>query len=766
MLLLFCLLGFGWAALMPLSAKILPRRTLGLMAALFPAAVIVATMPVTGSVLSGTPFVERLAWVPGLGLNLTLYLDGLALTFVWIVCGIALAVFTHAGAYMASSPKAGRFFAILLLFTVAMLGVVTAGNLLSLFVFWELTSITSYLLIGFKSESEASRKAALRALLVTGGGGLALLAGIVLLGIGAGSLELTTLLTRREEISQLGTLPAIAILVILGALTKSAQFPFHFWLPGAMAAPTPVSAFLHSATMVKAGVFLIARMAPLLGVTEWWTWPLLIAGGITMVMGALRGPLKQDLKQMLAYSTLSVLGMLTLMLGLGTEKAIKAAIVLLLAHALYKATLFLVAGTIDHATGTRDISRLSGLRHKLPFLAFAGVAAAVSMIGLPPLLGFLAKETVLEGVLNHPFLAILLTVLVAIASVGLILTAWLAGIGPFFGKQGDTEAEAIAIPLWVGPILPALGGIVLGLFPGLLNDLVRETAANIHGAAIYDLKLKLWHGFTPALFTSLGILTVGALTVLCYRPLVGWLNAAPRVEALRARTLFDLLFDTTMRAAKKVAGLLDGRSPAYGLTIILLAFLALGVTVLLRIGEIPIPELTRFDPIEFGIGALIIASALVAFFARSMLVAAASLGSVGFGIAMLFFLYGAIDLAITQILVETLIVLLFVLVVYAFPSFKRLSSTGEAWRDLLIAGALGAFVTVLVWITGAVQIQDPISLYHAQASVPEGYGRNVVNVTLVDFRALDTFGEIIVLMIAALGVTALLHKKKPKGNAP
>ncbi|MDJ0842023.1 MAG: proton-conducting transporter membrane subunit [Acidobacteriota bacterium] len=759
MLLLLSVVGFGLAASMPLGARFLPRRGLGYLAAIFPAAVLAATIPVTGSVLQGVPYVEHFAWAPSLDLSLSLYLDGLSLLFVWLISGIALVVFTYAGIYMAGSQYAGRFFTYLVLFTVSMLGLVTAGNLVSLFVFWELTSITSYLLIGFKAHSAESRAAALRALLVTGGGGLALLAGILLLGSAGGSMELSVLLERGDIIQAHGSYVAITILVLLGALTKSAQAPFHFWLPGAMAAPTPVSAFLHSATMVKAGVYLVARLNPVLGGTDWWTLPLVTIGAFTMIMGALRAPFKYDLKQILAYSTLSVLGMLMMLLGLGHDKAVKAALVVLAAHGLYKASLFLTAGTLDTATGSRDVRELAGLRGPLRPLFITGLLGAVSMIGIPPLAGFLAKETLLEAVLSAQFAQAVLLPVTAVAGVGLIVAAWSAGVKPFLGTPGSMDCRPISPVLWAAPLVPAVFGLVLGVFPSLLGPLVQTAAGNVAGTP-FEIKLALWHGFTPALFLSAAMLAAGVLSVAANPLRFVREDALPYLRSLHASSLFDSGFNLAMKLAKRTAGLLDGRSLSYGLSIILLAFLMLGGIALSRTGLLPVPQLTRFDWSEAGIGLLIVAGALVVLFARSMLVAAAALGAVGFGIAMLFFFYGAIDLAITQILVETLMVLLFVLVVYAFPQFKRLSSGAHIARDALIAGALGLFITMMIWIAGVVQIQEPISEFHARASVPEAYGRNIVNVTLVDFRALDTFGEIIVLMIAALGVTALMKKRK------
>ncbi|MFB3140368.1 MAG: proton-conducting transporter membrane subunit, partial [Candidatus Acidiferrales bacterium] len=385
--------GFVMALAAPWLHRI-ARSTSGWVLALFPLALTVYFAGQAGRVAAGEVLAVSIDWVPSLGIALSFYLDGLSLLFALLISGIGALVVVYAGGYLAGHAHLGRFYAFLLMFLASMLGLVLANNVITLFVFWELTSVSSYLLIGFEHEREAARQAALQALLVTGLGGLALLAGLLLLGQAGGSMELSELLTRGEAIQAHPFYAPILLLILAGAFTKSAQFPFHFWLPSAMEAPTPVSAYLHSATMVKAGIYLLARFNPVLGGTELWFYIVTAAGAATMLVGAYLAFQQSDLKRILAYSTMSALGMMVLLLGLGTELAVKAAIVSILVHALYKGALFLVAGAVEHETGTRDVDRLGGLRRAMPITAAAAALAALSMAGLPPLFGFIGKEMV------------------------------------------------------------------------------------------------------------------------------------------------------------------------------------------------------------------------------------------------------------------------------------------------------------------------------------------------------------------------------------
>ncbi len=457
----------------------------------------------------GTGRLIELPWAPSLGLSLSFNLDGLGLLFATLITAIGALVVLYASRYLAGHARAGRFYASLFAFMGAMLGVVLSDNVLTLFVFWELTGFTSFLLIGFEHENPAARAAAVQALLVTGGGGLALLGAGVLLVDAAGTASLAAMATDRASLVVSPFYVAMAILVLLAAFTKSAQVPFHFWLPNAMEAPTPVSAYLHSATMVKAGVYLIARMTPVLGSTALWTTAVTVAGAATMVVGAWRAVQETDLKRILAYSTLSALGVLTMLLGVGTHETILAALVYLVAHAAYKGALFMVAGVIDHETGTRDISQLAGLRRVMPLTALAGGAAALSMAGLPLTLGFIGKDGAYEALLHAANWFPWLLALLVPSSILLGLAGAVAGILPFGGHASPPkDVHDPSWPLWVPPLALATVGLVAGLAPWMLHGPLEAAATAIVGQPV-EVSLSLWHGVTPALLLSL--LTLAAV---------------------------------------------------------------------------------------------------------------------------------------------------------------------------------------------------------------------------------------------------------------
>ncbi|HRF49684.1 MAG TPA: proton-conducting transporter membrane subunit, partial [Anaerolineales bacterium] len=425
--------GFILASLAP---ALTPRlgRWAGWVLAGLPAAIVLLLIVQWPVVAGGRAIVEAYPWVPELGVSLSLRLDGLGLLFALLISGIGALVAVYGGGYLKGDRDLGRFYAWLLVFMAAMLGVASADNLLALFIFWELTSLSSYMLIGFGHDRASARQAALQALLVTGGGGLALLAGLVLLGLAGGTFELSALLSQGEALRAHALYVPAVVLILLGAFTKSAQFPFHFWLPNAMEAPTPISAYLHSATMVKAGVYLLLRLSPALGGTELWIYAVGGVGATTMLLGAVLALAQTDLKRLLAYSTVSALGMLTLLIGLGTKLALEAAVVLLAAHALYKGALFLVAGILDHETGTRDITRLGGLLRQLPITATAAGIAALSMAGVPPLFGFISKELIYEAALAGGAGPALIAIVV-VAGVSFAVVAGLVGLAPFWGAR-------------------------------------------------------------------------------------------------------------------------------------------------------------------------------------------------------------------------------------------------------------------------------------------------------------------------------------------
>ncbi|MCG6943736.1 MAG: hypothetical protein LJE87_00170, partial [Deltaproteobacteria bacterium] len=522
---------FTLALFAPFLYRLLGRAT-GWVLALFPFA-LVAFFGRNRPISPGARFITSWSWVPSLGVDLSFALDGLSLTFVLLVSGIGALVLIYSGAYFGEQPGGGRFFAYLLLFMGSMLGLVLSDNVITLFVFWELTSISSYLLIGFHHHTETSRASALKALLVTGAGGLLLLAGLLLMMLAA--VQLGSPLEEAGRISALFSVDfrqhplylPILILLLLGAFTKSAQVPFHFWLPAAMAAPTPVSAYLHSATMVKAGVYLLARFHPILGGTIQWETLLIGVGVLTMLVGAIMAAGQRDLKRILAYSTISVLGILTTLLGVGTVLAVEAAVVFLVAHAFYKAALFMVAGNIDHETGTRDVTRLGGLRSLMPVTAFAGILASMSKAGTPPMFGFIGKEALYTAKLDIETIGLWLIIVAVLANVLLVAMSLAVAIWPFFGsfRQTPKSPHEAPISMLLGPGLLAGLGMFVGLVPGAFDSSMGSAMATAILGFPVEMKLKLWHGFSRE---SVFVMALSGFTLtsgfLLFKKLRPWLT--------------------------------------------------------------------------------------------------------------------------------------------------------------------------------------------------------------------------------------------------
>jgi multicomponent Na+:H+ antiporter subunit A len=701
-------------------------------------------------------------WVPTLGIRGGFALDGLSLVFSLLITGIGALVLVYAGSYLANYRDRGRFFSTLLVFMGAMLGLVLADDLITLFVFWEITGVASYLLIGSSHEKPRARAAALQALLVTAGGGLALLVGLLLLGGAAGTYSISEILSQGGSLAGHPLYPAILVLIALGAFTKSAQWPFHFWLPNAMAAPTPVSAYLHSATMVKAGVYLLARLDPVLGGTPLWLWLITPVGVTTMLLGATLALRETDLKGVLAYSTLTALGTLVALLGLSLPEAVKAAVVFLVVHSLYKAGLFLVAGSVDHATGSRDIRVLSGLRGDMPWTAAAAVLGGLSMAGLPPLFGFVAKELAYKAKLGFGGGEILLPLLAVVANALTVAAAGIVALRPFVGPRlqrlrGTTE---VTTPMFMGPLLLGLTGLVLGLAPTLLGDwLVGPSVRAVLGEPM-EIRLALWYGWNPALLLS--VITVG-LGVFLYRIRHRLRDLLLRISE-RLPTTGEELYGRGLEALDYLASLqtrllMRGGTPTALLVLLGTAGALLWISQGASVGSLTLP-LPRVEWIAWLLAGLVVIEALGTVGAPSRSAGAAALGAMGFAVALLFVLTGAPDLATTQFLVETLIVLVLALVLHRLPrDLPSLpASPGRKVTAAVVALTLGSGFTLL--LLGVVnQPFDPhLSEFFSRASVPVGKGRNIVNVILVDFRALDTLGEAAVLGIAALGILILTRR--------
>lgn len=751
--------GFGVSIAAPFIYRLAPRRA-GWIAALLPLALMLYFASLLPAVASGEALRFSYAWVPSLGINLSFRVDGLSLLFALLITGIGALVMIYAGGYLADDPNLGRMLTLLLIFMASMLGVVTSDNLIGLFVFWELTTVSSYLLIGYKHEYEKARKAALQSVLVTGIGGLALLAGLLLLGQVAGSLEISDILKQGDIIRADPLYGGILALVLLGAFTKSAQVPFHFWLPGAMEAPTPVSSYLHSATMVKAGVFLLARLNPALGGTEAWQLLLTGFGGATMVIGAFLAIQQTDLKRILAYTTVAALGTLVTLIGIGTDDALKAAMVFTLSHALYKGALFQAAGAVDHETGTRDITQLGGLRAAMPIMTIATSLAAISMAGLPPMFGFIAKEVQYKAKLEEPILiaAAVLANVLTVASAGLV------SLRVFFGKPTETPKHAHEAPLsmWLGPIALAVSSLAIGIFSAPIGNLLIGPATGAVIGKTKEVELLLWAGIEGAAGQALAL---SALTIALGAALYAGRRVFGRIAAALAplgawgpESWYQRSVDGMLATAEwQTRRLQNGYLRSY-IGLIVTTVLALGGLALIT-GQVTIAipsDWSDVRPYEVVIALVMLAATGFVIRTRSRLAAIIGLGFVGYSMALVFSLFSAPDLAITQFAIETLSAILFVLVVYRLPRFASLSSNVSKIRSAALAIAGGVLMTVLTLVALASPSESRLQNYMAENSMPLANGRNVVNVILVDFRGFDTMGEITVLGLAAIGIFALL----------
>ena len=707
---------------------------------------------------------QALDWMPHLGVSADMRVDGFSRMMALLVSGIGSLVVLYASGYLGQHPNYGRFNCILLLFMGSMLGLVLADGLILLFVFWEMTSITSYLLIGFHHEDAVARKKALQALIVTGGGGLALLAGLVMIGYASGEWTLSGVLASGDLLRGHAWYPGILTLVLLGAFTKSAQFPFHFWLPNAMAGPTPVSAYLHSATMVKAGVFLLAVLSPVLGGTPAWSVALCTAGGVTFLFGAGRGLFQTDLKPVLAFTTLGALGLLVMLLGIGTPLAVKAAVLFLLGHALYKAALFMVVGNLDHETGTREAARLGGLRRAMPLTAAAGLLAALSSAGLPPFIGFIGKEYVFK---TGDALAGWGPVLLGTAFLGnavLMALALAVGLHPFSGKAAASPPKhphEAPFSMWAGPLLLGGLGLLFGLLPGVFAAPLSVPAAGDILAAPVDWKPKLWHGFNLPLLLS-GVTVAAGVVLFRLRHLFWRLAGEKRLPRLPSA---DAAYDGWLAGVLSFAGWQTRMlQSGYLRNYLLIIFGTVAVLVSWKLSVFPARELAdAIGPVPVYFVALLLIMAVstcMVLATNSKATALVGFGIVGFGISLLFTYFGAPDLAITQIVVETLTIVLLFLILGRIPKMERVSPRRTMLFDAAVAVLVGGLTTALVIKADLLNAAPSISDQFRDWSYPLAKGRNVVNVILVDFRAMDTYAEVIVLVIAALGVGILMGKRR------
>ncbi len=715
------------------------------------------------SVLAGEVVTAGVNWLPVVGLNFNLMLDALGFFFALLILGIGLLIITYARFYLAREDNMGEFFTYLLLFQGAMVGIVLSDNILLLLIFWELTSLSSFLLIGYWKHLPEGRQGARMALTVTGMGGLALIGGMLILGNIAGSYDLSVILQNREIIQESPLyLPAL-ILILLGCFTKSAQFPFHFWLPHAMAAPTPVSAYLHSATMVKAGIFLMARLWPVLSGTPEWFVIVTTAGLITMVLGAVIALFKHDLKALLAFSTVSHLGLITMLLGTGTAFGALAAVFHILNHATFKAALFMSAGIIDHETHTRDIRRLGGLRHLMPITFVIATLAALSMAGIPFLNGFLSKEMMLEEAYDTvlygptwlvPALAVIGSLFSAAYCFRLIGHTFLGPVRDDYpAKPHDPGAG-----LWLPPALLVTLVVVIGVAPFLVQNFVfLVTDAVLGDTAKLETKyIKIWHGLVPALYMSIAAVVGGLIALALFNPLLRLWDATPRPEA---KPMFEAVIAGVVKLARGVIHPLhDGSFSRYA-AIAGVAITAAGYHAWITGTVGPATRAAQpAGPVEIaGWLMLVAATAGLVFLHRNRLMSLILIGIVGLMVSVGFVFFSAPDLAMTQITVEVVTIILLLLALNFLPNRTPVESTVlRRMRDGAIAAAAGLATFAMAYhflLRDAVTA--PISEFHLANSYKGGGGTNVVNVILVDFRGFDTFGEIIVLGIAALLIFAL-----------
>ncbi len=761
--------GFLLAALAPLFHRWFGDRTSFVLAA-FPAALALWFLNQLPAVMAGETLVLTMEWVPSLGMSLTFVVDGLSMLFALLVTGIGTFVLIYAGGYLRGHPDLVRFHLAILAFMVSMLGLVLADGLFTLFVFWELTSITSYLLIGFNHTDLEARKSARQGLFVTVAGGLALMAGLVMLGVAGGSWSISELNAMDDLLREHELYTPLLICLLLGAFTKSAQFPFHFWLPNAMAAPTPVSAYLHSATMVKAGIYLLARLQPGLGGTELWTVTLSVVGALTMFTGAFLAIRHTNIKKLLAYSTVMALGTLTMLLGIGTEGAMVAFVTFLLAHSLYKGALFMVAGTLDHETGTKDVTAMGGLRPLMPITAAVAMIAALSLAGVPPLFGFIGKELMFESVLAASAWRALIVLLAFSAAILTIAVAAIIALRPFFGQRRQTPRVAHEAPasMLLGPAVLAVLSLLLGLLPALAGTGLLTAAASAVVGEPVAVSLSLWHGINLPLLMSVVSLALGYMLFQRWDRVRARLARLDPLIARGPESGYDAFMDGVVVVSEWQTRILqNGYMRNYIMTMVVVLIALLGNSLLLRHS----PQFAFSLDVRFHeatvVGTMVL-GALFAAVARSRLGAVVSVGIMGFSIALLFILFSAPDLGITQLLVETLTVILLVLVLFRLPRFSNLSTPIERVRDVAVAGSLGALITLLVLTSWSIDQFVPISDYMIENSVPLAHGRNIVNVILVDYRSLDTLGEIFVLALAAIGVFAMLKLRapaKPKKSA-
>jgi multicomponent K+:H+ antiporter subunit A len=762
-----------WVVLLPLLGTLVPllterfgRNMCALSVAILPAWSLILALMYAADVFDGEVVRQTIEWIPAIGLDLSFRLDGLSLLFLLLILGIGLLIILYAKYYLSSKDSMGQFYAYLMLFMSAMVGIVISNNLIQLWMFWELTSISSFLLIGFWSQKSDARKGARMALAVTGFGGLALLAGLLLLANIVGSYDLDTVLASGDLIRAHGAYPIILVLVLLGAFTKSAQFPFHFWLPHAMSAPTPVSAYLHSATMVKAGIFLMARFYPALAGTDLWFLIVSLTGLITLLLGAYIALFKHDLKGLLAYSTISHLGLITLLLGLNSDLAAVAAVFHVINHAIFKASLFMAAGIIDHESGSRDMRKLNGLMKYMPYTATLAIVAALSMAGVPLLNGFLSKEMFFTETLHQSMLGSLSWLIPLLATLGaafsvayslrFIHDVFFNGEPIDLPKTPKEPPRYMKVPI---EILVALC-LLVGIFPAyIVGDLLHIASVAVLAHEVPAYSLTIWHGLNIPLLMSF-LAMVGGITIYCNRRHLFHFQA--QFDEPDAKYIFEGVVQWIVNVSKRIIETLENGSLQRYIFLLLLLTLVMSALPLLDLAQNAgsRPQIPLDGVAITGAFLMILSAIATVIWHRKRFLALIFLSVVGLVVSLVFAQFSAPDLALTQLSVEIVTIILLLLALFFLPqSTQKESSNRRLSMDLLVSALIGCVIGTLCFAMLTTPL-DTISDFFLENSKTGGGGTNVVNVILVDFRGFDTLGEITVLGIAALGIVKLIAKMR------
>lgn len=794
---LMILVPFLFAILVPFLYKAFPKIHTGWFVLILPVFLLIYFLRFIPRNMGQETVSSKLPWIPSFDINFTVYVDGLSLLFVLLITGIGSLVTLYSIYYLSKDKeKLNHFYVYLLMFMGAMLGVVLSDNAIVLYMFWELTSISSFLLIGYWNHREKSRYGALKSMLITVFGGLMMLGGFILLYLMTGSFSIREMISQTASIADHALFVPALILVLFGAFTKSAQFPFYIWLPDAMEAPTPVSAYLHSATMVKAGIYLVARLSPVFAISPVWFWVISLFGLVTLFWGSFNAVKQVDLKAILAFSTVSQLGMIMSLLGVGAaafhydvleEKlftvATLAAVFHLINHATFKGGLFMVAGIIDHETGTRDIRKLGGLMGMMPITFTVAVIGAFSMAGIPPFNGFLSKEMFFTGMLHvlemdfynadtwaflFPLLAWVGSVFTFVYSMILVFKTF---TGQFKSDQVDKKPHEAPLGMLIPPVILASLVVIFGLFPNILSYSIIEPAMEaimpslLAEGETFHVHIAMWHGWGSELFMSIGIVIIGTLL---YLTLSKWKHIYSfHPKRLTFNKLYDWLLNNLYQGSNRFTqSYMTGSVRDYLVYIFLFMMIAIG-------GSMAMTNAFSFDtsnvaPVgvyEVILACVMIAGILTTMFARTRLTAIIALSSVGYTVSLFFVLFRAPDLALTQLIVETVTTALFLLAFRFLPEFqKREKRSKPHLVNVVISLGVGTIVTLLTLSANSQSVKETIASYFIENSVEKGGGHNMVNVILVDFRGFDTLFEITVLVIAALAIYGMVNLRVTRGE--